>query len=475
MLGRMRLIAVPLVLLAFASPAQAATGSDRAQRIAEAAEKVVSDQVALTLTRDGVTHAQETISYDFGSDGGDGFDRVFVTKIQDSGDRDRVFRVQNVRATAPYEIASTSVDGDRTVVRVRGKRAAGVQTVALTYDVLGAVADQERGQEFRWTAVGGWDVPVVEAKVTAGTGMPLRNVNCFTGSLGSVIGCSQFFTDAAHLQATFNQQAMLPQEYLTVVTGLPAGTAGAMPIYAKRKTLASAFSVNPVTGGALGVLLLVLLGGFGLLYLVRGRDKRASAAAGTASPISAGGFEPPDGVRPGQIGTLIDEQADVIDVTGSIVDLAVRGYLLVEEEEGKSDWTLRKLPRPVNDLLPYEQLLFDGLFAGRDTVRLSELGGTFTGRLAAVRAALYEDMVTQGWFARRPDAVRSRWTLAGIVLAVAGVVGTAALAILTELGLVGLAVIAFGLALTYAGKHMPARTARGSTVLAHTLAFQAYL
>jgi hypothetical protein len=157
------------------------------------------------------------------------------------------------------------------------------------------------------------------------------------------------------------------------------------------------------------------------------------------------------------------------------VDLAVRGYLLVEEEEGRGDWTLRRLARPINDLLPYEQLLYDGLFAGRDAVKLSELGGTFAQKLAEVRSALYEDMVTQGWFARRPDAVRSRWTVAGIVLTVVGVLGTVGLAIFTELGLVGLAMIAFGLAMTYGGKHMPAKTAKGSEVLAHTLAFQAYL
>jgi hypothetical protein len=190
-------------------------------------------------------------------------------------------------------------------------------------------------------------------------------------------------------------------------------------------------------------------------------------------------------VRPGQIGTLVDERADVIDVTATIVDLAVRGHLLIEEEDravtGRLDWALRKLDRQgPDDLLKYERLLLEALFTDpggkpRESVKLSELGGTFATQLARVRSAMYDDVVEQGWFARRPDTVRSRWTIAGTVLTVLGVAGTIALALTTDLALVGLAVIIAGAALAYGGQYMPAKTARGSTVLAHTIGFRAFL
>jgi hypothetical protein len=219
-----------------------------------------------------------------------------------------------------------------------------------------------------------------------------------------------------------------------------------------------------------------LLGGVALLYQLRGRDARIvgqKAAEGDHTPVNGMSFEPPNGVRPGQIGTLIDEQADVIDVTATIVDLAVRGYVLVEEDT--RDWTLRKLDRPVDDLFPYERTLFDALFDGRDAVRLAELGGTFAADLARVRGALYDDVVRQGWFVRRPDSVRTRWTTVGMALTVGGVVSTVALALFTEFALIGLAVIIAGAALAIGGQYMPAKTARGATVLAHTLGFRAYL
>jgi hypothetical protein len=267
-----------------------------------------------------------------------------------------------------------------------------------------------------------------------------------------------------------------------VVVGYPLGMTKAQPLYEMRRTLATAFTVNTVTGGSLLGLLVLLLGGFGLLYQLRGRDARTvskKAAEGDQAPVDSNGFAPPDGVRPGQIGTLIDEQADVIDVTATIVDLAVRGYLLIEEEDrattGRLDWKLVKQERPQADLLPYEQLLFDALFDQRAQIRLSELGGTFAGDLAKVRQAMYADMVTQGWFTRRPDAVRTRWTVAGFVLTGLGVVGTIALALFTNLALIGLAIIIGGAALAMGGQYMPAKTSRGATVLAHTIGFRAHL
>ena len=65
-------------------------------------------------------------------------------------------------------------------------------------------------------------------------------------------------------------------------------------------------------------------------------------------------FTPPAGLRPGQIGTLIDEVANPVDVTATIIDLAVRGFLRIEEitnaraprsRTGGSTWCCRRRPR----------------------------------------------------------------------------------------------------------------------------------
>ncbi|HZB29935.1 MAG TPA: DUF2207 domain-containing protein [Streptosporangiaceae bacterium] len=504
MLGRLRLAPAPahfagvahltgVVCLAsvsylagFAAPAPAAAASAPAASAA-VSQRVVKDSVALTVRPDGVVHAKETVTYDFAG-GGTSIERAFLVKTRDSDRRDRIFKIENIKATAgagggPATV-STVADGDTMIVRVSGPRTTGTRSTVLEYDIRGAISATGSGQELRWTAVGGWDVPVAEARVTVDAPAVVSNLNCFAGELTSSIGCTQFFTNHTHTRGEFVQQNLLPQEYLTVAVGYPPNMTKAMPLYERRHTLATAFTVNGITGGALVALLVLLLGGLALLYQLRGRDSRIvgqKAAEGDHAPVAADGthFEPPDGVRPGQVGTLVDEQADVIDVTATIVDLAVRGYLLIEElpreAYGRLDWKLRKLDRPTGELLLYERMLYAALFDGRDEIRLSQLGGTFTEQLARVRSALYEDVVKQGWFGRRPDAERTRWTTTGMILTAVGVVGTVLLAIFTDLALIGLAVIIAGAALTLGGQHMPAKTARGATVLAHTIGFRAYL
>ncbi|URM96271.1 DUF2207 domain-containing protein [Actinomadura madurae] len=467
--------------LATASPASAAGF--------RASERVLKDEVVITAVKGGTAKVKETIVYRF--DGRDGFQRTYPTRTHESLTEDRVYKLDNLRASSPdggpAKVTATSGDTTTTIKVSGGQKLTGDRTVVLEYDLRGAITPMGAAEELRWPVIGGWKVPLDEAKVTVDGGAVIRNVNCFTGPIGSTIGCTQYYTNHTKTQGVYAQQGMLPGEYLTVVAGLPAGTTGGKALYERRHTVATAFSVNAVTGAALAGLLVLLVGGVAVLYLLRGRDARVvgkKAAEGDHAPLAGAEFEPPDGVRPGQIGTLIDEQADVIDVTATIVDLAVRGYLLIEEEDrartGRLDWTLRRLDRPQADLLPYERILLDALLtapdgSGRDAVKLSELGGTFATKLAQVRSAMYDDVVKQGWFARRPDTVRSRWTVTGILVTLLGIAGTVALAFTTEWALAGLALIIAGAALTYGGQYMPAKTARGATVLAHTIGFRAFL
>src|SRR5665647_3358515 len=103
-----------------------------------------------------------------------------------------------------------------------------------------------------------------------------------------------------------------------------------------------------------------------------------SAFSSTSVPISPGRtpsgyrdrrdvvsvqFSPPEGVRPGEIGTLVDEKADPLDVTATMIDLAVRGYLRIDEvsrdrpDRPPKDWTLVRLRDDDVSLLPFEHRL----------------------------------------------------------------------------------------------------------------------
>ncbi|MBB6350262.1 DUF2207 domain-containing protein [Nonomuraea muscovyensis] len=419
----------------------------------------ITDEITMTLRKDGTLHVVEKIT------GGSGeLKRTFLTRTRHDDGNDRLYRIANVKG---------------------GKLAGDVLTVTapatVEYDVKGAVTPAGQAQELRWFAVNGWNTPVAKATVEVSGPGQVQNLSCFAGDLTSVIGCTAASMDHGATEAVFEQDNLAAGQALTVIVGYPEGSSSGAPILERRFSLATAFTLDTVTGGALAALLALMLGGLGLLYWTRGRDARViDHEKGVVAPVQNGHFSPPDGVRPGQIGTLVDEQADVIDVTATIVDLAVRGYLRIDEQPRQTydapDWVLVKLPTaPPGSLLPYEQALHDAIFDGRDAVPLSQLSGSFTSHLGEVRDALYDDVVRQGWFARRPDTERTRWTTLGVVLIVAGLLATAALAWMTTYGLIGLAVVIGGGALAVGGQYMPAKTAKGSAALAHTLAFREYL
>jgi uncharacterized protein (TIGR04222 family) len=171
-----------------------------------------------------------------------------------------------------------------------------------------------------------------------------------------------------------------------------------------------------------------------------------------------------------------------LDVTATIVDLAVRGYLRIEEIpkegwRGKADWNLVQQKQSDEKLLPYERTLLDGIFesGGRPAVKLSELRNTFASKLQEVEGQLYDDVIDRGWFVRRPDRVRSFWTVTGVLAVVVGGGVLVALAALTHAALLGIPVALAGLLLLAVAHWMPRRTAKGYGVLQRTRGFKRFI
>src|SRR6185503_16283303 len=81
---------------------------------------------------------------------------------------------------------------------------------------------------------------------------------------------------------------------------------------------------------------------------------------------------PPDGLTPAELGTLVDDSPDLRDVTATLVDLAVRGFVLIEEKEESrllGLWSSKEyvfqLLKPRQqwlDLVPHEKALLDSVF-----------------------------------------------------------------------------------------------------------------
>ena len=367
----------------------------------------------------------------------------------------------------------------------------GRQSYVIAYTVKGALNGFADHDELYWNVTGDqWAVPIkaASASVTVPAG-GLLWTHCFQGETGSTEACRESSTTG---QGDFASTRVLDAgQQLTVVVGMKKGVAGdvAPILTAKPRTFAEYFSVEPATvGGALLVLLLGLAW-LGRLVWRRGRDMEyASAYYSTKDPTErirplfrpeavVPEYRPPDNLRPAQLGLILDEIADTKDLTATIVDMAVRGYLVIKNvTDNKHDWELVPAKDDTRDLLPYEQKILHGLFDGsKSGTRLSTLKGTFSGTLHDAERSLYEDSVRLKWFTRNPQSTRLSWAMLGILAVLVGVGVTWALGALAGWGLIGVAVFLVGAVMIVASRWMPRRTGLGTDLFKKTLGFRLYM
>ena len=81
--------------------------------------------------------------------------------------------------------------------------------------------------------------------------------------------------------------------------------------------------------GLATLLPVFVFGGMGALWWRTGRDPGGPLAV----PVR---YEPPDAMTPAEMGTVLDERVDMVDITATLLDLAVRGYLRIEETPRKA-------------------------------------------------------------------------------------------------------------------------------------------
>ncbi len=142
-------------------------------------------------------------------------------------------------------------------------------------------------------------------------------------------------------------------------------------------------------------------------------------------------YEPPDKLSPAEVGTLIDERVDQRDVSAVIIDLAVRGYLKIEEIASNSwfssgkDYRFTKI-KPPDGLKTFEKKLHSKLFDGKVSVLMSDLATKFYPVIGEVKSDLYRSLTQGGYFDGNPKTVRGTFLGLGL-LALAVSLGLSAL------------------------------------------------
>jgi hypothetical protein len=130
--------------------------------------------------------------------------------------------------------------------------------------------------------------------------------------------------------------------------------------------------------------------------------------------------EPPYLDPPGMVGALVDQEVEMRHILATLVDLARRGIIAIEEVgAGEKDYVIRfiggasvaKENREIEERLEpkasvkvkaYELKLLNALFEGKPVRRLSELKYKFYTSIPAIKASLWNALVEAGWAVHPP-------------------------------------------------------------------------
>jgi uncharacterized membrane protein YgcG len=350
-----------------------------------------------------------------------------------------------------------------------------VRTITLDYRVKNGLKFFEDHDELYWNVTGDeWDVPVEDASahISLPQGVTGIRATDYTGARGSRAQNAEITTNETSVDVSMLRPLGF-HEGLTVVVGWDKGAVS-----------------EPGTGDLINQFLAsnwplffpVLVFAFMYwLWYTRGRDPRVG-------PVAVQ-YAPPNGLSPAEAGTLVDNDAAMRDITSTIVDLAVRGYITIEELQKSSllhlienkDYVfhLKKPPKEWAGLKGHELVLLAALFANGliTDVALSSLENRFYTNLPQIKNSIFDELMEHGYFQHRPDYVRSTFVGGGVVMgvlffflgnAIAQKLGMAPASFLIAGVLSGGIIVGFGW-------FMSARTLAGVKALAGVLGFEDFL
>ena len=463
-----------------------------------AAIEIGKFDVSILLDPDGTIFVTETIDVDFGELERHGIFRTIPVSYGRTetiagipvGTRYAVrLRVLGVEDGDGAPLRFTTLPEDTNVfIRIGDPDRTVTQklTYVVTYRVQRAINHFETHDELYWNVTGtDWDWPIHQAGVrvhlpTEVAPETLRH-QTFTGVFGSRmtkaterVGSKTYEAEATGLQ---------PGEGLTFVLGLPKGVlepaSGWREFWWKVGDNVAYFLV--------ALLPLLTFAMMLFLYFRSGRDP------GRRTPIVVQ-YEPPEDLSPAEVGTLLDERIDIPDIVSTAIDLAVRGYLAIQEVETtkllfltNKDYRFEKL-KPADDALQsHERAFFSALFPSGDSVLLSSLKNRFYTSIPSIESSIMRQMLSKGLFPRDPASVRRFYRgiavaapfvllFIGIFLLSSGQVRyflppqPIAFVIFSAVAILSTAIIVRLLA-----SAMPVKTAKGARMVRYCLGFQEFV
>lgn len=351
----------------------------------------------------------------------------------------------------------------------------GHQKYVITYKVANAILFFDDHDELYWNVTGNyWWALIKEASANITLTVKKKSENlwaaCYTGTLGSKESQCSFETSINNGEF-FTRKNLNSREGFTIAFGWDKGLISP-PSSWKRFLWTIDIKENWV----------FLLPFFSLAFMIslwnaRGRDPKLKEAVTVM-------YEPPKynnvALTPGEVGTLVDEKLDPKDITSTIVGLAVKGYIKIEESKTEglildsTDYYLAKVKEPDENLSLFEKILMTSIFTTDLPGRMiSDMKNSFYAKLDLLKDTLYGELVSKKYFLTSPEKVRKYYITAGIIVALVG--GFSIHFFASSVGKGIIAGLLSSLPVFVFSRVMPAKTKTGASVYMDILGFQEFM
>ncbi len=349
---------------------------------------------------------------------------------------------------------------------------AGAQTFRIVYSVRNAVRFLSDRDELLWRVGEGWRGPTAAASVFVQ--VPPEAQSAFRAqtylSGHGILPVKQ--TDAGPDRVWFEApEPLTAQDQFVTDVVLPKG-------------VLSEPSVGQLTTWFIGSNLIVLLPliTLGAMLTLRALKKIPAPQNLTIEPR----YEPPQDFKPGEVGVLLDDHLDPRDVTATLIDLAVRGYIKLERCKPDAgvlfehqDFAIRAVKEKESwtTLLPHERTLLFHTFYGGEWTKLSSLTLRFYPIVPVMEQQVLQSLRKKGMYWNDPAyAPAARLTMLGMFLLlafliqVAGVFSFASSWLLSSIAILASASIVY-----YFGRGITSKTLKGLSSYRQILGFQEFL
>jgi uncharacterized membrane protein YgcG len=257
----------------------------------------------------------------------------------------------------------------------------GAHRYKLNYTAPKQIYFLEDKEEVRWTLAGSdTQLPIRAASLTltVPNGMNVLATACYTGEVGSTEQACQMVKNGNQITYTLSRP-LNKGEAMVIAAGFPVGSF----VKPTPPPPPSPLQKNGTKYISFIGMLIALMYGY-RTWQIHGVDP--------PTPDVRTQFTAPRGLSPASVQFLNYTMSSQTQLTASLTDLAIKGYIKIDEEERKSFLSkkeifvirpLEKDPEVHNDLAPEQVVLYDQLYNMGDI----DLDGEYDKRLAKATTA----------------------------------------------------------------------------------------